>query len=289
MANNIELLRQALAASESSIKLAKQLLGDIEKGGVSGMSEKKVLPGIIGTFDGENMVTESGEKHPVPANYASKSLLVVGDVLKLVDEKEGKRFKQIEHVKRYRTKGVLTKKDGKFHVVASEGSYRVLPAAVSHFEANVGDELSILLPEKNMNASWGTLESLVKDKVDGKEGNVEQMPKEVADVKVVTSKEPSVQPKKGPERKEQSKTPNKEDLSKRVKPNEEKPSARAVRRSPSVLSSGSKESPSKPQAEVKEHKAPKNEEKSSSRSQVGGKEVKKVVATKVVEDEDELT
>lgn len=148
MANNIELLRQALSASESSIRLSKQLLGEIEKEGVGDKPKKKVLPGIIGTFDGESMVTESGEKHPVPANYASKSLLVVGDVLKLVDEKEGKRFKQIEHVKRFKTKGVLTKKDGKFHVVASEGSYRVLPAAVSHFEANVGDELSLFLPAK---------------------------------------------------------------------------------------------------------------------------------------------
>src|SRR4030067_716861 len=124
MANNIELLRQALSASESSIKLAKQLLGDIEGGAVGGGPRKQVLPGIIGTFDGENMVTETGEKHPVPVNYASKSLLVVGDILKLVDEKGGKKFKQIEHVKRYRTKGVLTKKDGKFHVVAPEGSYK---------------------------------------------------------------------------------------------------------------------------------------------------------------------
>jgi hypothetical protein len=262
MANNIELLRQALSASESSIKLAKQLLGDIEKGGANGKPKKKVLPGIIGTFDGENMVTESGEKHPVPANYASKSLLVVGDVLKLVDKKEGKRFKQIEHVKRYKTKGVLTKKDGKFHVVASEGSYRVLPAAVSHFEANVGDELSIFLPAKNLTASWGTVESLVKDITGGKEKKVEGGPKEVAPVKVA-AKELSVPEKKGPSGKEQKKDHQKPKPTKKVGPKEEKPSSRAVRLS----------SPSKPQAEGKEVK----------------KEVKKTVATKAAEDEDELT
>ena len=162
MANNIELLRQALSASESSMKLAKQILNDIERGAtVPEKQMKKVLPGVMGTFDGENMVTESGEKYPVPANYASKSMLVVGDTLKLVDEKGGKKFKQIEHVKRYKTEGVLTKKDGKFHVVATEGSYRVLPAAVDYFKASVEDKINIWIPAKNQIVSWAAIESVV--------------------------------------------------------------------------------------------------------------------------------
>lgn len=163
MSKQIELIRQALAAAESSIRLAKQLLGELE-GGASdssaGKSANKTLPGVMGTFDGESMVTESGEKFSVSANYASKSMLVVGDTLKLVEEKGEKRFKQIEHVKRQKTKGVLTKKDGKYHVVAAEGSYRVLPAAVAHFSANVGDELSVFLPAKNLTATWGAIESV---------------------------------------------------------------------------------------------------------------------------------
>ena len=118
---NIDRVKQALSAAESSLRIAKQLLNEVE--GAGEKQNKSVLPGTIGTYDGENMVTESGEKHPVPANYASKSMLVVGDTLKLVDEKGNKRFKQIEHVKRLKTEGVLTKKDGKFHVLATEGSY----------------------------------------------------------------------------------------------------------------------------------------------------------------------
>src|SRR3990167_2366131 len=118
--NKIDLIRQALGAAESSIRLAKQLLGELERApSVSADKPKqhKEMPGITGVFDGEEMVAEAGEKYPVPANYASKSLLVVGDTLKLVEERGEKRFKQIEHVKRHKSVGILTKKDGKWKVV----------------------------------------------------------------------------------------------------------------------------------------------------------------------------
>lgn len=159
---NIERIKQALSSAESNLKLATQLLNDLEGGKRLDETQKKVvLPGTIGTYDGESMVTESGEKHPVPANYASKSMLVVGDTLKLVDEKGGKRFKQIEHVKRLKTEGVLSKKDGKFHVLAREGSYRVLPAAVDHFGVGLDDKLNIWIPASNQTAYWAAIESVV--------------------------------------------------------------------------------------------------------------------------------
>lgn len=158
MNKQVELIRQALAASESSIRLAKQLLNELEQGSKS-KGVDTALPGIIGTFDGENMVTESGDKHPIPANYASKSMLIVGDTMKLVDEKGEKRFKQIEHVKRYKTKGTLTKKEGKFHVVSQEGSYKVLPASVDHAGVVVGEELQIIIPAKNQTAAWAVIDS----------------------------------------------------------------------------------------------------------------------------------
>ena len=91
---NFELIRQSLAAAESSIKLAKQLLSELESGNaiskVSTVPNGADLPGITGIFDGENMISESGEVFPVPANYASKSMLVVGDTLKLVEEGKNK-------------------------------------------------------------------------------------------------------------------------------------------------------------------------------------------------------
>lgn len=167
---NIELIRQALGAAESSIKLAKQLLSEMESGsggkvvvpsGNSATSSAADLPGVLGVFDGENMVSESGESFPVPANYASKSMLVVGDTLKLVEEGKNKekRFKQIEHVKRHKSIGILTKKDGKWKVVTPEGSYKVLGAAVEHFGADIGTEVTLHLPANNLTVAYGAIES----------------------------------------------------------------------------------------------------------------------------------
>lgn len=204
MANNIELIRQALSAAESSIRLSKQLLADLEKG-TSAKAAKGILPGTIGAFDGENMVMESGEKHPVPANYASKSMLVVGDTLKLVEERGEKRFKQIEHVKRYKTKGVLTKKDGKYHVVTPEGSYRVLSAAAAHFGVSMGEEVVLILPAKNLNAAWGTIESVTEEtgeEVSDKEKNKEKIIEEKAAVEDKSKKKKEEEAKVKIEKKE---------------------------------------------------------------------------------------
>ena len=163
-ANKIDLIRQALNASESSIKLAKQLLGELEHEGrrLPERNKAKDLPGIAGVFDGQNMVTESGEKHPVPENYASKSILVVGDTLKLVGSGGEKRFKQIEHVKRHKTNGIIAKKDGKWAAVTSEGSYKLLNSAVEHFGAEVGDEILVQIPASNLQTPWAAVEKVTK-------------------------------------------------------------------------------------------------------------------------------
>lgn len=170
MGSKTELIRQALGAAEASIKLAKQLLLELE-GGVGNKVEqpKKEWPGILGTFDGESMVTADGQKFPVPQNYASKSLLVVGDTLKLVDEGGQKRFKQIEHMKRHKTNGVLAKKDGKWAVVASEGSYKVLPVSVEHFGGRVGDQVLLQLPANNLTVPYGAVETITKNDESNKE------------------------------------------------------------------------------------------------------------------------
>ncbi|MDP2671256.1 MAG: hypothetical protein Q8P13_02225 [bacterium] len=164
--NKFDLIRQALGSAESSIKLAKQLLEELESPSAGSHHQKtnpsKELPGVVGIFDGEKMVAESGESFPVAENYASKSLLVAGDTLKLVEEGGEKRFKQIEHVKRHKSVGILTKKDGKWRVVTSEGSYKVLPAAVTHFDGEVGDEVSLHLPATNLSTSFGAIESISK-------------------------------------------------------------------------------------------------------------------------------
>lgn len=230
-----ELLKQALAACESSIKLAKQLLSELEASGAAEHGQKKAenKPGTTGVFTGLEMVTDNGEHYNVPENYASKSVLVVGDTLKLIKEGSEIRFKQIEHVKRHRTNGVLAKKEGKWIAITPEGSYKVLPAAVEHFTGSVGDEAVIHLPAANLAVPYAAIESLKK-----KEGEKETVTeeKEIKVEKPEETKKPKVEKsnteiKKVPERvtkaEEPAKVPEKEVSVETVK-KEETPKAPVV-------------------------------------------------------------
>lgn len=194
--DKLALIRQSLAAAESSIKTAKQLLSELETGGIK--PSAKDLPGETGMFDGTNMVTAKGEVHPIPANYASKSLLVIGDTLKLVEEDGEKRFKQIEHVKRHKTTGILHKKDGKFKVITPEGSYNVLGASIEHFKGEVGDEVTLQLPAGNLTVAYGAVESIKKpDQAPKDEDVVEPVKVPVkAQPKPVSSPKPDKPPAK---------------------------------------------------------------------------------------------
>ncbi|MBI3573128.1 MAG: hypothetical protein HY092_02930, partial [Candidatus Kerfeldbacteria bacterium] len=74
---------------------------------------------IEGAFDGQNMVGPDGKQYSVPANYASKSKLVEGDVLKLTITRDGSFiYKQIGPVDRQRLVGTLGRDEttGEFKV-----------------------------------------------------------------------------------------------------------------------------------------------------------------------------
>jgi len=198
MAQKIDLIRQALSAAESSLKLARQLLSEVEREGLWNKPKAKELPGILGVFDGQNMVTEKGETYPVPENYASKSILVVGDTLKLVEQGREKRFKQIEHVKRHKTTGILAKKEGKWAAVTPEGSYKLLPASVEHYGAQVGTEVLVQLPANNLQSTWAAVEKINKkeeSKVEEKSTSSENE-KEVREEQGETSKNAAPKMKK---------------------------------------------------------------------------------------------
>ena len=118
----------------------------------------KVVEGI---FDGQNMVDRNGQTYPVPANYASKSKLVETDGMKLTITDEGKFiYKQIAPVPRRTALGVLIQEDGQYKVLAEGKSLRVLLASVTFYRAEVGDQVTVLLP-KDGDAKWGTVEAVI--------------------------------------------------------------------------------------------------------------------------------
>ena len=116
---------------------------------------------IEGVFDGQNMVDSAGQSYPVPANYASKSKLVEGDGMKLTITDEGKFiYKQIAPIDRRIVKGVLIQEDGQYKVLAEGKSFRVLLASVTFYRAEVGDQVTVLLPAVG-EAKWAAVEAVL--------------------------------------------------------------------------------------------------------------------------------
>lgn len=125
------------------------------------MSGARVLEGV---FDGASMVGPDGKTYSVPPNYASKSRLVEGDVLKLTIKPDGSFvYKQIAPVERRRAVGNLAF-DGSTnsYVALADGqTYKLLTASVTFFKGSPGDEVVLLLP-KSGKAAWASVENIMR-------------------------------------------------------------------------------------------------------------------------------
>lgn len=119
---------------------------------------------IDGVFDGVHMIGEDGRKYLVPPNYASKSKLVEGDLLRLTITDNGRfLFKQKGPIERQRLVGALTQDEltGDWKVVAGGSGYKVLPAAISFHKGEAGDDVVILVP-RNAPSRWAAVENVIK-------------------------------------------------------------------------------------------------------------------------------
>lgn len=115
---------------------------------------------IEGVFDGQRMAGPDGKEYPVPANYASKSKLVEGDILKLtITDDGGFVYKQISPIERKQIIGTLVQHDGAYYVEANGKEYRILLASVTYFRINVGDQVTIIVPADNPDADWAAVEA----------------------------------------------------------------------------------------------------------------------------------
>lgn len=159
----IKRLRALIQEAETSLAAAKELLvslvGD-DDAVVSRVVDEQIGKVIEGVFDGQTMVGSDGKNYPVPANYASKSKLVQGDILKLTITDDGTfLYKQIGPVARKQTVGALIMEEGHYFVEADGKRYRVLLASVTYFKAKPGDQVSINIPEDDANVEWAALEA----------------------------------------------------------------------------------------------------------------------------------
>jgi len=159
----IKRLRALIQEAETNLAAATELLislvGDDEK--VAAITHDDNIGKVIeGVFDGQNMVGSDGKVYPVPANYASKSKLVQGDILKLTIADDGTfLYKQIGPIPRKQIVGTLKLENGHYFVEAGGKNLRVLLASVTYFKAKPGDQVSVNVPEDDSNAEWAALEA----------------------------------------------------------------------------------------------------------------------------------
>jgi bifunctional DNA-binding transcriptional regulator/antitoxin component of YhaV-PrlF toxin-antitoxin module len=197
--SNLALIAQMIDAAEKNIQSAKQLLREAMGGAVI-----KKTPGIMtersqiisvseggkvieGVFDGQNMIGPDNKQYPVPANYASKSKLIEGDVLKLTIAEDGSFiYKQIGPVERRKMLGILMQDEkGDYKVIAEGQTFKVLLASLTYFKAEPGDEVTIVVPQEG-EATWAAVENVIKKAGDGLSTELETAGEEaVAPSKVI--------------------------------------------------------------------------------------------------------
>ena len=161
----IKRLRSLIQEAETNLAAAKELLISIigEDGNVvTPRSSHEDISGKIieGVFDGQVMIGPDGKSYPIPANYASKSKLVEGDILKLTIADDGSFiYKQINQVPRKQVIGTVTQHDGAYYVETNGREYRILLASVTFFKIGLGDQVTIIVPEDNPDATWAAVEA----------------------------------------------------------------------------------------------------------------------------------
>lgn len=166
-ADKIQALREMIYSSEKSLQSAKAMLLQLE--GKKKVGRKKKLEDdgegriIEGTFDGQIMLGTDGKQYPVPANYASKSKLVEGDMLKLTITSDGSFiYKQIGPIERTRLIGIVNQdEDGNYFITADGQPYRVLLASITYFKVEPGDEVTIVT-SRDIESDWASIENVIQ-------------------------------------------------------------------------------------------------------------------------------
>lgn len=118
---------------------------------------------VEGVFNGEKMIGPDGKEYSIPPNYASKSKLVEGDMMKLTITNRGQFiYKSIAPIERKRLKGELVHDPvtGQWSILADGKTYKTLTASVTYFRGKAGDEVVFFVPETG-NSEWGAVENIV--------------------------------------------------------------------------------------------------------------------------------
>jgi hypothetical protein len=170
--NKMALLRQMIENAERNVAAAKQLLSQIDNGPRKSSSSSEASQIVEGTFDGEKMIGLDGKTYPIPVNYASKSKLIEGDLLKLTITEDGSFvYKQISPADRRKIMGIIMKDSAGKYYVSSEGrKYKVLLASLTYFKAKEGDEVTLVVPKEKI-SKWASIEAVIENSEKNKDNS----------------------------------------------------------------------------------------------------------------------
>lgn len=162
----VKRLHSLIQEAETNLAAAKELLISIIGDDGTVLTPRSSNPDeaggkvVEGVFDGQKMAGPDGKEYPVPANYASKSKLVEGDILKLTIADDGSFiYKQIGPTERKQIIGTLVQHDGAYFVEANGHEYRILLASVTYFRIAEGNQVTIIIPADNPDAEWAAVEA----------------------------------------------------------------------------------------------------------------------------------
>ena len=178
--NELDYIKEILENTQANIKKALQLLDEKEvdhEALVASLQEiKQVSSGVNaedssgndrvveGVFSGEKMIGADGTEFNVPANYASKSKLVEGDLLKLSITGNGSFiYKQIGPIERKQIVALLARNEttNQWYAVLDDNRWKLLTASVTYFHGQAGDQVVILIP-KDGRSNWAAVENIIK-------------------------------------------------------------------------------------------------------------------------------
>lgn len=171
---NIKALRDLIQSAQASLNWAKKILNSflgeeseewfqssLEWLSSYSLWEDKVIEWV---FTWESMLGSDGSIYPVPQNYASKSLLVQGSKLKAIIQPSWKIVYKIIWEIPFESKiGIITKNGERYQITTETKTYNVLLAAITFHHCNVGDTVSIRIPE-GKDATYAVIEAIVPKK-----------------------------------------------------------------------------------------------------------------------------
>lgn len=163
MKDEIDSILRQLDGSDTTISVASNtahITNDPKADTQTTSAGDKIIEGV---FNGEKMIGSDGNEYAVPPNYASKSKLVEGDIMKLTLTPTGRFiYKQIGPIPRKRIIGELVFDTEKqlWYVRVDGKDYKILTASVTFYKGKPGDEAIILVSEAD-DSTWGAVDNIM--------------------------------------------------------------------------------------------------------------------------------